>query len=459
MKKPVPVTAQVADFCLDARTEELDADVIHRTVRAFVDTVGVAVAGAHEPVATAMQASLRVLDDTGGATVIGSGQKVGAQQAATCNATAGHAMDFDDHLADVNGHPSVVLVPPILALAEELGLTGEAAVRAYVIGHQVMCAVSAGLPVRAHWTAGWHATETVGVLGVAAAVSGLLQLTAAETRSALGIAASMAAGSRQNCGFSVKPVHAGMAAGNGLLAAKLAAAGVDADPGQLEAPLGYFAVFGVDPDLGAVAPVLDERWTLVRRGLNVKAFPACYAVHPAGEAALEIRRAGVDPQSVVDVAVTVQPTGLTGPIHHDPTTANQARFSMEYTVAAALLDGVLDVDSFSDARVSQPAARRLMALVHSSEAARPPFGPADFERWFAVVEVTTEDGAVHRARRNMPHGYAHDPLSDEELDRKFLQCLRTPGSLYDGSALLGALRELPSMRDLSHLFDSARCRV
>ncbi|MFF0223407.1 MmgE/PrpD family protein [Streptomyces sp. NPDC004629] len=223
MNHDVPVTSQIADFCIEAQRGPLDEAVTHRAVNAFIDTIGVAVAGAHEPVVTALQTSLRLIDGSGGATTLSTGEKVGAHSAAIANATAGHAMDFDDHLSDVNGHPSVVLVPPILALGEELNLPGDQLLRAYVIGHQVMCAVSAALPVRAHWTAGWHATETVGVLGVAAAAGTLLQLTTAELRNALGVAASMAAGSRQNCGFSVKPVHAGMAAGNGILAARLAA--------------------------------------------------------------------------------------------------------------------------------------------------------------------------------------------------------------------------------------------
>jgi 2-methylcitrate dehydratase PrpD len=455
----IPVTAQLADFCVEARRAPLDDAVQQQAVRAFVDTVAVAVAGAHEPVVGAMQTAVRLADGTGRATALGNGQKVGAHPAATINATAGHSMDFDDHLSDVNGHPSVVLVPPILAVGEELSLSGEQVLRAYIVGHQVMCAVAAGLPVRAHWTRGWHATETVGVLGVAAAVGNLLQLTTGEMRNALGVAASMAAGSRQNCGFSVKPVHAGMAAGNGILAAQLAAAGVDADPGQLEAPLGYFAVFGVDSDLRKVAPVLSERWTLTTRGLNVKAFPACYAVHPAGEAAISIRQGGLDVDSVVDISITVQPTGLTGPIHHQPATANQARFSIEYTVAAALADGVLDINSFTDAQVVRAPVRRLMAAVRIAETETPPFGAPAYERWFATVEVTTADGTTHRARRDMPHGNAQDPLLDAELDTKFLQCLSTPGSAFDGPDLLAALRALPTTRNVSSLFDAALSRV
>ncbi|MFF0223406.1 hypothetical protein [Streptomyces sp. NPDC004629] len=148
----------------------------------------------------------------------------------------------------------------------------------------------------------------------------------------------------------------------------------------------------MDSDLSAVAKVLAERWTLTTRGLNVKAFPACYAVHPAGEAAVEIHASGVHPDTIVDVAVTVQPSGLTGPIHHHPETADQARFSMEYTVAAALVDGHLGVESFNDDRVSRAPVRRLMSVVRTFESAAPPYGPAAYDRWYATVENRARAG-------------------------------------------------------------------
>ncbi|BAH51378.1 MmgE/PrpD family protein [Rhodococcus opacus] len=439
-----PVTRQIAEFVAAAPTHPLHADAARMAVRAFVDTVGVAVAGAHEPVVSAAQS---VMVPEGGsshraATLLTNGERVSAAHAALINGTAGHALDFDDHLSDVNGHPSVVLVPAILASGEENGLSGSAMLEAYVVGHQVMCAVSEALPVRPHWAHGWHATETVGVLGVAAAVARLEGLTIREIQSALGIAASMAAGSRQNCGFSVKPVHAGMAAMNGLLAARFAAAGIDADPDQLEAPIGFFHLFGDDSDLSKVESVLGERWTVTTRGLNVKRYPACYAVHPAGDAAVDLAKAGLNTRDVAAIKVTVQPTGLTGPIHHRPTTGNQAKFSMEYTVAAALVDGRLGLDTFTDTHVIDEKIQHLVPLVDTCESTTPPVGPGEYEKWYATVQITTKNGEKMQARGDMPHGYTLDPLTDRELDDKFGECMTVPGVVWDGTELLARLRNL-----------------
>lgn len=454
------VTRTIAEFVVTAPVHPLDSAAEHMAVRAFIDTIAVAIAGAHEPVVSGTRNVLlpgaHQPNGEYGATLLTSGEKVPASQAAMINGTAGHALDFDDHLSDVNGHPSVVLVPAILASAEENALSGAALLEAYVIGHQVMCAVASALPVRPHWAHGWHATQTVGVIGVAAAIARLEGLTIGETRSALGIAASMAAGSRQNCGFGVKPLHAGMAASNGLLAARYAAAGVDADPNQLEAPLGYFHVFGLDSDLSKVDEVLAERWTVTTRGMNVKRYPACYAVHPAGDAALSL--GSLDPIAIERIHITVQPTGLTGPIHHRPVTGNQSKFSIEYTVAAALVDGKLDLETFTDAHVSDPLIQSLIPKVTTAESVEPPEGPADYEKWYATVEVTTTDGRSSIARMNMPHGYNTDPLTDDELDRKFVQCLQVPGTAWDATDMLARLKDLPHATDVRDLLALASRR-
>ena len=453
-----PVTRQIAEFVTSTSTSPLTADATRMASRAFIDTVAVAAAGAHEPAVTAAQDVLVPAGQSseGAATLLTSGVRVNAPHAAVINGTAGHALDFDDHLGDVNGHPSVVLVPALLACGEEKGLAGATLLDSYVVGHQVMCAVAAALPVRPHWTHGWHATETVGVLGVAAAVARLEGLTLRETQSALGIAASMAAGSRQNCGFGVKPLHAGMAAMNGLLAARFAAAGIDADPNQLEGPLGYFHVFGRDPDMTKVGDVLSERSTVITRGLNVKRYPACYAVHPAGDAALTLaRETGLHAHDIETIDVTVQPSGLTGPIHHRPTTGNQARFSLEYTVAAALVDGRLDLDSYTDTHVLDDQIQKVLPLVRAAEAAKPPFGSPNYENWYATVQVSTKRGDTYRARADMPHGYSRDPLTEDELDHKFTACLSVPGTAWDAPLLLSQLRNLHACTNVRGIFPAS----
>lgn len=450
----IPVTSQIAEFIVCADLSDIGADVLHLATRAFIDTIGVGIAGANDD---SVKALIQAIDPRWdvqgdkGAVSLTNGMVTTPVHAALINGTAGHALDFDDHLSEVNGHPSVVTVPALLALGQSTNASGRELLDAYVVGYQVMCAISAALPVRPHWKAGWHATGTVGVMGSAAACSRLLGLTIPETRTALGLAASFAAGSRQNCGFLVKPLHAGMAASNGLLAAQLAQGGYTADQNQLEAPLGYFSVFGVNPDLTKVEEVLARRWALRDFGLNVKQFPACYAVHPAASAGSDIARMGISMSDITDIEVEVQPTGLVGPIHHEPKTGLQGKFSIEYTVAAALKDRELGLSTYEDHAVLRPELQRLLSLVRAVESDVPSVGPRDFEKWFAVVTVTTTDGRKLVARADMPHGYGKDPLTDEELNKKFRECAAVPGSVWDPETLLTALWNLPTVQGVEQL--------
>jgi 2-methylcitrate dehydratase PrpD len=450
----VPVTSQIAEFIACTDMSDLGDDALHLATRAFIDTIGVGIAGANDD---SVKAIIQAIDPRWdvqgdkGAVSLTNGMVTTPVHASLINGTAGHALDFDDHLSEVNGHPSVVTVPALLALGQSANTSGRELLEAYIVGYQVMCAISAALPVRPHWKAGWHATGTVGVMGSAAACARLLGLTIPETQTALGIAASFAAGSRQNCGFLVKPLHAGMAASNGLLAAQLARGGYTADQNQLEAPLGYFSVFGVNPDLTKVEEVLARKWALTDFGLNVKQFPACYAVHPAASAGSEIAATGVSTSDIADIEVEVQPTGLVGPIHHAPKTGLQGKFSIEYTVAAALKDRELGLATYEDHAVLRPELQHLLGLVRAVESDIPSVGPSEFEKWYAVVTVTTTDGRKLVARADMPHGYGKDPLTDEELNKKFRECAAVPGSVWDPDQLLATLWGLPDAPGVEQL--------
>ncbi|MFF1253910.1 MmgE/PrpD family protein [Pseudarthrobacter sp. NPDC058329] len=452
MNETPKITRAIAEFAICTESAEITDAARHMATRALVDTVAVALLGSHDIASTALMESVLVpANGIHGATVLATGELAPAHVAALLNATAGHADDYDDHLFETNGHPSVVLIPALLAAGEAADASGRDILDAYVIGHQIMCAVSAGLPVRAHWANGWHATSTVGIIGATAAVARLRQLTLLQTRHALGIAASMAGGSRVNCGFITKPLHAGLAASNAVLAVDLAVRGYDADPDQLEAPLGFFHVFGVNPDLAKVEPVLEERWTVTTKGLNVKRIPACYAVHPAAEAASALHEEGIDASSIVAVDVTVQPTGLVGPIHHRPETGLQAKFSLEYTVAAALAAGQPTLNAFTDASVQRPELQDLLRKVTTRESAVPPAGPREFSRWYATVDVELGDGSRVSARADMPHGVSSDPLTDQEIQDKFNDCLGFSATPWDAEALsqqLWVLDQTPRIRNL-----------
>ncbi|MBO0802686.1 MAG: MmgE/PrpD family protein, partial [Nocardiopsaceae bacterium] len=291
-----------------------------------------------------------------------------------------------------------------------------------------------------------------------AAACRLSGLDAARARNALGIAASMAAGSRQNFGTMTKPLHAGTAASNAVLATTLASSGFTADEGQLEAPLGYFALFGDDGnDLSRLTATLGGPWALAARGLNVKKFPCCYNTHRAADAVLALAGAtgdggeGLRAADVDSVEVTLEPAGLGPLIHHRPRTGLQGKFSLEYVTAAAILDRKLTLRTFTDAEVQRREAQDLLARVSVAESDTPPVGGAAWRHAYAAVRVTTRGGEQLTRRVDVPRGHAAQPLTDDELTAKFTDCVAFSGTGHDATALYSRLRYLrkePAVADL-----------
>jgi 2-methylcitrate dehydratase PrpD len=442
------VTEAIARFVCDADFSTAPAELYSRATRAFIDTVGVAIAGRGEPAFTILARTVQA-DSAGRATILPTRGRASAGQAALLNGVAGHALDYDDVADQVKGHPSVVLVSALLAVAEARQSSGRELLEAYVVGFETACAVAAGINLDAHYRKGWHATATICILGAAAGAGRLLGLDPERLQYALGIAATMASGSRQNFGTMTKPLHAGLAARDAVLAAELAAGGFTSDPHQLDAPLGYFNLYGVDPDVEAVHAALAKPHVLLEHGLNVKKFPCCYNTHRMADAALALRAGGLRPADVHSISVSIEPDGLGPIIHHQPRTGLQGKFSGEYVVAACLLDGAVRLATFTDEAVSRPEAQDLLRRIHIEEAALPPFGAPRFEHGYAGVEVTLQDGSTLRERCEFPRGDAREPLTDAELEAKFRDCLAFSGGDWDADRLLAELKRLPDMERVS----------
>jgi 2-methylcitrate dehydratase PrpD len=343
------------------------------------------------------------------------------------------------------GHPSVALYPALVAVAQAEGCSGADLLDAYVVGFEITGAIASALPILPHYFKGWHSTATVGVLASTAAICRLLHLDVPTTRQALGIAASTASGSRQNFGTNTKPLHPGLSAWNAVTAARLAQSGFTADDHQLEAPLGYFAMYGTDSDLSAVAKWLDQRWAIVApaAGVSIKKYPCCFNTHRSADATLALAAEIADPDAISGIRVTVEPGGLAPVIHHRPTTGLEGKFSVEYVVAAGLLDHRVRLATFSDQAVARPEAQALLRKVEVAESPTPPFGEAGWDVAYSAVEIDTGD-TVLRRRVDTPRGHSRDPLAANELEEKFLDCVSYSQAPWDGAELIAALRTLPN---------------
>ncbi len=421
--------------------------------RALVDTVGCAVAATPSDLNALLRRWCARERTTGRSTVWTTGERVSAAQAALLNGTAGHALDWDDVSPGSMMHPSVVLIPALLAEAEAAGASGPALTEAHDVGAAVFRAVTQALPRSVHYGRGWHTTSTVGRVAAVAALASLRRLDERQACNALGLVASLASGSLANFGTMTKPLHAGVAARDAVTAVELAAEGFTANVGQLEAPGGFFALFG-EPDAARLArlPAELERWRLEwPQDWALKRYPACYATHRAVDAALRLS-AGLRGSAPAHVEVVVEPGGLRPLLAHEPATGTEAKFSMAYAVSVALAHGELRLGHFSDDGFRNESARSRMGAVTVRESDVPPLGEPGFGDGYTVVIVESPPGSIDRLRVDHTYGDARSPLSEADLDAKFADCCRE-GGLSAGAArrLAALLRAVPSAADLDEL--------
>jgi 2-methylcitrate dehydratase PrpD len=400
-------------------------------VASLVDTVGVALPGAASLPALARWDAA---DPAPGGATVWCGGSASPSRAALLNGTAGHALDFDDAVPGSPLHPSTVLWPAVLTVAETRGRTWTDAFAAVDVGNAALRAVTEVLPGDVHYARGWHTTSTVGRIAGVVALVRLLRLDATVAHHAVGIAASMAAGSRASFGTATKPLHAGLAAHDAVVAVALAEAGIDAHPDQLDAPLGFLAQYGeAGPrdgfavELAAAARTWPQQWSLKRH-------PSCYGTHYAVDAALALAPA-VDAATVQRVDVRVHPGSLRPLIDRAPTSGLEARFSLEHCVAVALVDGAVGLDAFDDAAIRRPdvVAVRERVQVHAE----------DGDRSYAHVRVVTASGE-HERQVTVTRGDARDPLTEAEVDAKAVECAVAAGwGEGDARSLVAHLRRAP----------------
>jgi 2-methylcitrate dehydratase PrpD len=439
-------TARLAEFVVKTSLPECPAAAVALVRSATLDTLGVMLAGATEPVARVVRRVVRTEGGLGLATVVGTDWKTSPTRAALANGAAGHAHDFDDTSFALMGHPSVPLLATLLAVGEAEMADGRSVVAGYVVGFEVGAALGRALNPD-HYTRGWHATSSIGTLACAAAAARVMGLHVAETRHALGIAASLASGLKENFGSMTKPYHAGHAAMHGALAATLAREGLEASDSALDGRQGYVAAFGgaraLEPSLAA----LGTRWELLESGIAVKPYPSCALTHSAIDALLDLRaRHGLQAARIAEVEVGVNRVVPDVLVHHAPATPLERKFSMEFCAAAALVHGRVDLDSFEGPAA---AAQDLGALAARVRLVVDPTLPDQLEQHaWSRVTVRLADGTALASPPRGAQGHPATPLSPERLRQKFLACATRVIGREDAEGVAEQVAELEHVPDI-----------
>jgi len=447
----MPLTQELGRFAAGLTFEALPAEAVEIARTGFIDTIATMIAGAHDP---APQLLRRGLDPAPGpASLYFSGENSTAPEAAWINGTAGHALDYDD--VGCRGHVSTVLVPALLAEAETLGLGGREIFAAYVAGYETWAELARRDPGH-HHKKGWHPTGIFGTIGAGAACAALRRLDPARATAAIALAASQAGGIMANFGTMTKPFHAGRAAHAGLISARLAEAGFTASPDALEHPQGFLSAVSPEGkvDRDGPTPGLGTEWQIVKQGLSIKKYPACYCTHRALDGMLELlARRPLKPAEIARITVSISETHSLILRNHAPQTGLAGKFSMEFAMAAAVIARRASLAEYTDEFVCRPEVQDLMrrVAVVTNENYDPVVSGASVYDQVTIDLVNgerIESEAVRRAR-----GHAERPLGEAELFDKFRTCLDAGYARIAPERLFDRLRQLEklSARELTAL--------
>ena len=452
------ITKRIAEYVTATDIEDFPPDAIEAAKGAIMDCLACTLAGSRESLSDILCRYVAAEGSALIASVVGRGFRTSAANAALLNGAMAHALDYDDITQITKTHPTAVLLPASFAVAEEFGASGKDMLLGYMSGFEVACAVGESLSEAYYDDLGWHPTGPLGAVGSAAAASRIMALDPEQTAMAVSLAASQASGLRQNFGTMTKPFHAGDAARAGVVSAKLVREGFTASEDALEGRFGFIRAFsgGQGFDSERVAQNLGNKCYLVESGIEIKKYPCCGSAHLALDAIFDLlSQAAIDPEAVdrIDVMVDFDPPRSL--IHPRPVSSLEGKFSMQYCLAAALLDRRVGLLSFTDEQVLRPEAQ---ALIPRIDMRRIPGneGKPSWTEGYHRVDVQMKNGSVLRQQAHRANSGALRGVTMEDIREKFRDCASQLLSEATTAEVLSRLEMLEEGEPVSGLADLLR---
>lgn len=439
-------TQSLADRALSVRFESLPEDVLTLASQCVLDWIAVAVAGSQEPLVKILLAEMREQGGHPQAAIVGSTTRLPIMAAALVNGSASHALDFDDVNLYMSGHPTVAVLPGLLALAEHRNASGAAFLTSFIAGYETACAIGARLG-SSHYARGFHSTATIGSFGSAAACSHLLKLDGIQAAFAFGIAGTQAAGLKSMFGTMCKPLHAGRAAYNGLFAALLAARGFDSRSDVLEAPQGFASS---QSDGIKEVEFGSSKGDFYLRSNLFKYHASCYLTHAAIECGRRlIEDHKLDSSGIRRVTVRVDASCDKVCNIAEPTSGLEAKFSLRQTTAFALAGmDTARLDTYNESHIAHPEISALHGKVKVELL-------PDMPHTLTEMEMEMDDGRRFSASHDAGIPTPSIEEQGRKLEAKFL-ALVSPvlgqGRAQEIAAIVLHLDKLSSVSDLTRLF-------
>ena len=446
------LTALIAEFIAGFDLKTAPPEAVDRARVAFIDTTGVMLAGSREEVAHLVGDVVKLEGATPAASVVGQSLRTSPQLAALANGVAAHAMDYD--FTFLSGQSVSPVIPAILPVAENTGATPSDCVAAFIVACEVAARLIRASP-RLSNDGGWHTTGTVGAVAAAAACARLLKMPAEKIADVLGISVSLSSGTAANYGTMTKPLHAGNAARNGVLAALLGSRGFTAHATAFEGSAGFFNTFGRGLPL-SYEPFNDlgSRYDLVSIGYSLKAYPCGGRGHTAIEAALALRdKVGTRLADISNVHCSVSKSSAARINAEWPQSVEAAKFSAAYVVAYSLVHGAPRIPAFTDEALKDERVRALARLVTAS--ADPELSDALGESP-ARLKVTLKDGQAFEQRKDYASGSPRNPMMAAQIEDKFNDCAAQAVSADVAKKIFAILNTLPERRSFADFWPLLR---
>ncbi len=447
------IANELAQRIVAMRYEDLPVDAVEWAKISAVDLIGCALASADEEAPKIVERLLSVNKSGGTSLIWGSDRRVSAMDAAEINGVAAHVLDYDDCGNSIAGHPTVTIFPAVLALGEQLGASGRDVLLAYITGFETVAHMGRVVHMH-HYEKGWHPTSTLGVFGAAAGCARLLGLNADQTATALSIAVSMAAGVKANFGSMTKPLHAGQCTRHGAYAALLAREGFTANQGAFEHKQGYFELYNGagNYDVSKIVAHWADPLDILKPGAGLKQYPCCAGTHSAIDAMLSLReKHALTPEKVASVESTTHARVLMHTDRATPRSILDAKFSVQYCIARALMHGDVAFGHFEGEAYRDADVQTVLARITARPHAHQPKGME--ESFECVMKVTTTDGKTYTTRVDQPLRGPNNLVPPDRLEPKFRDCAARALRADAITPVYTAVRSLETMPDVRQLTD------
>ena len=445
MATPPPVTDTLARFVAETAYSTISEKALTNAKMHILDTLGVALVGVSTDAPRIALEYCKRFGDSQESAIWGTRQRSSTPMAAFANGLMAHAIDYDDWEPFVHaGHPSSMVVGAALSLGENIGASGSELLKAYAFGIEVLTKIAAASPNLQD--RGFHSTPVLGSIGAAVACASLLKLDPGKIKAALGVAASGCGGIHRQQGSMVKPFHAGNSARNGVEAALLAEKGFTADPAIFEAPRGFCdTFFGKDTcDYDQMITNIGKPYFLEAPGLGLKMHPCSAPQFLAADAALHLNREHkINFADVAKIEVSIPPERYRRHYHAEVRTGLRGKFAINYVVALGIMDGKLEIATFTDEKVNQPqtqeALRKVKVIVDESIPEPGLYCPV-------TVEMKNGTRYTHTAR--IAKGDPRNPMTDEEVLQKFRSNAKSVLSQEQAGKLAAVVHDLEAVSNI-----------